>query len=158
MSSTSPKLKTLIRHFETHFEARRDILCFFLASSSWQRDGFHAGKCPPGPRENKTLWSVSSLVRAQCVRAVQLYISVTSQTKDRGELLCLDSGRRRGEQLHRLKTFLWRMSVFKLNFPVKLEGHKEPCRCGNGVACNENYINVCVCVFCACLCAIFYQN
>lgn len=51
----------------------------------------------PDPLENKTLWTVSSFFQLG-VYAVELYISVTSQTKNQNKDLCLISGGKRAEQ------------------------------------------------------------
>lgn len=102
LSSSSPKLKTVIRHRKkmgdslwspkTHFCS----LSSFIVTVWW----IPCWKMSPDPRENKTLWTVSSFFQLSvCVQ--QSCTSVWHpRLKTRTNALCLVSGRKRAEQLH----------------------------------------------------------
>lgn len=77
-----------------HFEAQRDIFVP-RASLLWQCDGFHAGKCPLIPEKIKHSGLCHSFFSSLVLCAVELYISVTSQSGEQDELYCLVSGKRR---------------------------------------------------------------
>lgn len=74
----------------TRFGRPEETFLFFKLPLLWQRDGFHAGKCPPIPEKIKhsgLCHRFSSFSVCACVCAAELYISVTFQTKEQDNLL-----------------------------------------------------------------------